>query len=500
MTQTADPYDDLAAMFLTQPDKPRRGGASTPVAIIEVLAIGHLPVRAGLWLTPYADAVARELGPMALLRLDRDEPILQVLRGSETDSVPPSGGTLRDTIGSIAGSVNGWIVYGGGSATHSELVRSGPDRITILSSADDAAVVAAYQHAKNLVGAAEHEQSKLPTINLAVLGADETSATRVFDRVNRTTTAFLGIEIELSSVIQRMDAAVRSTSYVNFPGEKSPSVSEITKVIDDARRTAATSPSALAAGKAPPTEATERARISPEERDLLHEQPHVAEPPTEVETPASERPAAAAHTSPGTSTQPAAPVASVAPHTEAAASDELDRPLIEFVAYPQPPNVQQTQQQRERAETRQRRPARVIPRPHTELEPKQPGRAREPDDNGKPVPLASHLGDLTPIIPRCPGRERIELAVGRFGRVHLLGRADYFRDMRYVESWVCAHSELLSMACPNVTIDPAARPVCHIFTDQPATLADLHGCDVKLHVLAPVQVNGTTGWYAAPLN
>ena len=68
MTRTVDPFDELAAMFLTEADeKPAEDtGDSTPVSVlIELLMVAHLPVRGGLWLTPYADAVARGAGTTA---------------------------------------------------------------------------------------------------------------------------------------------------------------------------------------------------------------------------------------------------------------------------------------------------------------------------------------------------------------------------------------------------------------------------------------------------
>jgi len=39
-----------------------------------------------------------------------------------------------------------------------------------------------------------------------------------------------------------------------------------------------------------------------------------------------------------------------------------------------------------------------------------------------------------------------------------------------------------------------------VFTDRPASLADLHGCDLRLHLLTPITVDGRRGWYHAPLN
>ena len=49
-------------------------------------------------------------------------------------------------------------------------------------------------------------------------------------------------------------------------------------------------------------------------------------------------------------------------------------------------------------------------------------------------------------------------------------------------------------------IDPGARIVRHVFTAEPATVADLHQSDLRLHVLAPVKIKGETVWYSAPLN
>ncbi len=48
MTRTVDPFDELAAMFLTEADeKPAEDtGDSTPVSVlIDLLIVSHLPVR-----------------------------------------------------------------------------------------------------------------------------------------------------------------------------------------------------------------------------------------------------------------------------------------------------------------------------------------------------------------------------------------------------------------------------------------------------------------------
>ena len=55
MTRTQDPFDELAAMFLTGPDekaKTRDGEDTSRAVMTELLIVAHLPVRGGLWLTP----------------------------------------------------------------------------------------------------------------------------------------------------------------------------------------------------------------------------------------------------------------------------------------------------------------------------------------------------------------------------------------------------------------------------------------------------------------
>jgi hypothetical protein len=147
-----------------------------------------------------------------------------------------------------------------------------------------------------------------------------------------------------------------------------------------------------------------------------------------------------------------------------------------------------------------KRTIKLAPRAAAEVEPKDPVPPAEPDDEGRPMPLAAHVEGLEPIVPRCPGHERIELAVDEQGRIHLLGREQTLREMAVVTAWARTHRELLAMACPDHHFDPAGEIVGHLFTDEPVRLADLQGSDLRLHVLAPVEVEGRRGWYAAPLN
>ena len=427
MTDHVDPFDELAALFLTEPepaaDEDQGFGATN--TIIELAVVGHLPVRAGVWLTPYADAIAREQGPTALLRLDSDVASLLLLRPSDEDApAPPENTTLPEAIEQLARAADTWIIRPPPNAPLQQLVEAGADRLTILSSADEAAVVAAYQLIKDLVEAAEHAGCELPAMGLAVLGADRHIAERMRQRLNRTTNTFLGLELPMTACICQMQPTIRAADFGRYTNEPPRTISVYL--------------------------------------DLIHDAIDRAELARQVQA------------------KPGPPVVHVPSRPTPRAVDPAAIPRSKVA---QPARIK------------------VPPKPTTVVEPKQPSRALEPDQKGAPVPLAKYVDALTELpAVRCPGHELVELGVDKSGRIHVLAREAQLRDLRIVETWAKAHRELIAMACPDHHFDPAGKVVSHVFTDTPATVADLHASDLNLHVLTPVMVQGRQGWYAAPLN
>jgi hypothetical protein len=146
------------------------------------------------------------------------------------------------------------------------------------------------------------------------------------------------------------------------------------------------------------------------------------------------------------------------------------------------------------------RTVKLAPKPRIELESKPPAGTREPDKEGAAVLLAGWVDDVLPLETRSPGHERLEIAVDPAGRLHVLAHEDDMRGLSVVAAWAVAHAELIGRAFPERWIDPTANPVLHVFTGRPASVADLYGSDLRLHVLAPVDVDGSRGWYHAPLN
>ena len=398
MTPGVDPFAELSDLFLTEPDG--KGPSSQPRAAsttVELVLVGHLPVRANVWLSPYGDTVAREAGPAILLRLDGDCPRLAVLRAGEGRALPPAGSTLREAIADLAAVAAPWLVRPALDASPRELLESGCDRITVLSSADEVARVHAYARIKALAEAAERFGHRLPALGLAVLGADRPTAEGVGRKLAEAATANLGVSLPLVACLPRIDEHIHVTDCELAAGETGPSLRSVVAWIQDAS----------------------------------------------VEVPEEPRPAPA--------------------ETAAAAA------------------------------------VKIAPKPAAQLEGEAPAVAREPDVAGATVTLSQLIEGVRSLPVRCPGHERLELAVDQAGRLHVVAREADLRALHIVAAWARTHRELISLTSPHY-IDPAVKVVCHVFTDEPSSLCDLHGTDLRLHVLAQVTVEGKRGWYAAPLN
>ncbi len=483
MTRTVDPFDELAAMFLTEPDdRPAKDvGDSTPVKVlIELLMVAHLPVRGGLWLTPYADAVARGAGTTALLRLDGDHPTLQQLRGDDQSAKPRSDLFLREAIAELMPSTPVWVIRPSSKTSPGRLLQSGADRITILTSADEAAVVAAYQAIKNLVDECEADLSTLPSIGLAVVGSEKSEAEDMVSRVNATAEEHLGISVPMTLCLPRMDAGILSTRYMSFSDEDSPPLNTVIRMIDETRRgvgTVVTRPT--------PAEEAEALIASP---DVIVPKPTL-QPAEQEKTPETPLPQKVHNFLDAEDDEFIPDVPGI---VEVLRQDdtEIADPLLREQEFELPT----TASDRKSA-------IKLSPKPYMEVEPKEVSDPREPaGEGGRPIALAEHVDGLIPILPRCPNHEQVELALDAGGRIHLLTKEESLRELLIVEPWAKAHRELLALACAEHKIDPRARIVRHVFTAEPATVADLHQSDLRLHVLAPVKIKGETAWYSAPLN
>ncbi|HNB59995.1 MAG TPA: hypothetical protein PK308_06755, partial [Phycisphaerales bacterium] len=145
-------------------------------------------------------------------------------------------------------------------------------------------------------------------------------------------------------------------------------------------------------------------------------------------------------------------------------------------------------------------------------------------------PLATHVDGLVYFDAQCPYARGVELAADQLGRLHVLARFDQDQVdetslgvLLIAAEWAKAHAALLKAAAPALcipasssssptsasasstshvspTIDTAALPIKHVFTDQPRKVRRLLETDVRVHLLSPVRVAGHDGWFCTPLN
>jgi hypothetical protein len=118
--------------------------------------------------------------------------------------------------------------------------------------------------------------------------------------------------------------------------------------------------------------------------------------------------------------------------------------------------------------------------------------------------LAGHLANLRSVALRCPYAEGIEIAVDGAGAMHLLVRSgsdstddSTLASLLVASSWAEAHASILG---PAAGVAPDRRPTLHLFTDRPKKSRRLLETNLRVHLLAPVQVGGQTGWYCTDLN
>lgn len=381
MAPSSEQYAQLAALFTTSDDSP----AST--TSIELLLPAHLPVQGGLWLVPYAGREAAH-GLSILVRMHEETVDVAAIGMGSVDITECN--SIEEVIQRVDIPVENWIVQPPSDADPTSLLHCDADCVTLLSGADQAAVVGAYRLLKGLI-AATGENQPLPPLRLIIVGAEERSSSDAASRIVQTAYHQLGVQIEVGQPLPAMNSSNTVVSQVSFVRSSN--------VVDFMSRI--------------------RNSIGQETT------------PIEDELPVSPR---------FTPVQEQVPV--------------------------------QHEQQVEKV---------VEAKPSI-------------------VTLSSYIDGLLAIAPRCPEHEHVELAVDGEGCVHLLANAEDFRDVTIVQGWLTRHRSILSLACGGLELNYSELPVQHLFTDDAVSVADLHGCGVRLHLLTDVEVDGKTGKFSTPLN
>jgi len=147
--------------------------------------------------------------------------------------------TCLDTLASQA---KRWFLFPANDTDPTEYASLGADRITILTGTDQAAVVAAYQTIKSIVGGGGPEHGQID-LGVFVVGSEESAAVEAAERLSETTRRQLGCDLQLRGSMPQLEAvdAALHREHVHLDGGAARLVSDIRRAMTvatvDASRT-----------------------------------------------------------------------------------------------------------------------------------------------------------------------------------------------------------------------------------------------------------------------
>jgi hypothetical protein len=231
----AHDYDALADLFMgghaaSEPAEVRRGAARTtngthanegtqPAAspTIELVVLGHLPVRAAAWASQYCRALADDRGQtVAFVRLAAGVLSIDLF---EPGAAAPSQREEADPVAALSRAAReaAHIVI---EAGEHGMAAAGDQRIasvTVIAGANEAAMVAAYRSFKALspadAGPRQEPGVHRPRFQIAVMGAPRVAAEAAIQRIRRASALFLWSEIGLSAVVERVGPTAAASLY-----------------------------------------------------------------------------------------------------------------------------------------------------------------------------------------------------------------------------------------------------------------------------------------------
>lgn len=206
MPPSSEQYAQLAALFTTNAE----GSVSSS---IELLLPAHLPVQGGLWLVPYAGREAGQ-GLSMLVRMHEETIDVAAIGNGHFDFSKCN--SIEDVIERIDVPISNWIVQPPSNADPTSLLHCDADRVTLLSGADQAAVVGAYRLLKGLI-AAMGENEFLPPLRLVIVGTEERAASDAASRIVQTAYHQLDVQIEVGQPLPAIRSTNNVISQVSFP-------------------------------------------------------------------------------------------------------------------------------------------------------------------------------------------------------------------------------------------------------------------------------------------
>lgn len=447
-----DALDALSRLYLTGPVGSADADdvsapAARPAVEVQAVLMGHLPGIAAPWVGQYADEQVRlNRGDVGVLHIDTDRIEVEVyLAGAgepgETDTADTGAAGLLGLVDRLAERVGVWLIC---FSDHTLMRQLAPDLLTwtVLTGADDAAIVGAYRLLKELLQdrPAQHVETAQP-IRMMLMGCDEERAHLAVEKVSRAASMFLNTSIELAGCRQRIEP-VRCRRLGHFDVDAAHAINGQGRLWEQLL--------GCVLGDRTPVlvEAHQSVEAPVEDTEPI-------EPPVEL--------------------IPTAPEPDeLAPEAEPAASVELEPPLpIESVAEP------------------------------LELEPVTIGAA---DNLAEHLSAAAAMEARCPHEPdiQLALDDDGQLHLMQFANG--CGAEQVVRQLLDTRRWAVEHLALLALTCRDRPVNTNAVPQIHVFTDQPKAYgawAYTGAPDqpaVRLHLLKSIPAGAQTLWVHEPLN
>ncbi|MEO1007946.1 MAG: hypothetical protein AAFX79_05230 [Planctomycetota bacterium] len=215
-----DVSDELASLFLGEHDAATHdhheddGAPDDADAAIELLVLGNLPVFAGAWASQYArERSVASNRPIALLSLDDDEGRLDLFGLDADASNEPlrSHAALPDALRDARRRGASLVVRLPASEASWLAAERASASVTVLTGADDPAIVGAYRTLKAI--SQDLESGDGPAMRTVIAGSEDADAGRAGEKLRAAAMRFLGLEVEVGAPLQRIDAGRSAELY-----------------------------------------------------------------------------------------------------------------------------------------------------------------------------------------------------------------------------------------------------------------------------------------------
>ncbi|TVQ79400.1 MAG: hypothetical protein EA380_04510 [Phycisphaeraceae bacterium] len=219
--------EDVPVRHAPMPSTERAASKPSPAQrppTVEAVITGHLPVRSGLWVSQYSARSSEERAePVALVRMVAGSATVDLygVPRPEAEDASIEARTLEDALRHARRYAGVCIVHTDETQSPRLLDDARIGTITILTGANDAAVVDAYRAIKGISQRAEGRGTP-PTIRLAIMGADRKRADEAGAKIREAVSVFLSAELDIAPPISAMGATgawslCRATTELDVP-------------------------------------------------------------------------------------------------------------------------------------------------------------------------------------------------------------------------------------------------------------------------------------------